>query len=148
MPRFSQRSLSIVNTTKPALQRLAKRIVLTHDCTIDADGGLRTLERQKLLFDDGKSKTLDSKHLTGDAIHLIPYWPDAPHVRWPKDLHVENWWSHVDDTIEEWRVWAMFIGYVQATAQSMEINVRNGMRWSQDIYHEPEWIDAAHWELI
>ena len=34
--------------------------------------GVRTLERQKILFKEKKSKTLKSKHLTGDAIDVYP----------------------------------------------------------------------------
>lgn len=32
--------------------------------------GSRTLERQKLLFAEGKSKTMNSRHLQGDAVDL------------------------------------------------------------------------------
>lgn len=32
--------------------------------------GLRTLERQKELFNKGLSKTMNSKHLTGDAVDI------------------------------------------------------------------------------
>jgi hypothetical protein len=44
---------------------------------VGADGGLRTLERQKQLVAEGKSKTLKSKHLTGDAVDLYPLTNDA-----------------------------------------------------------------------
>ena len=45
--------------------------------SVGADGGLRTLERQKQLVAEGKSKTLKSKHLTGDAVDLYPLTNDA-----------------------------------------------------------------------
>ena len=32
--------------------------------------GARTLERQQLLFKEGKSKTMNSRHLKGDAVDL------------------------------------------------------------------------------
>jgi len=34
---------------------------------------MRTLEEQKKLFDAGKSQTMKSKHLTGDAVDLMAY---------------------------------------------------------------------------
>ena len=34
--------------------------------------GLRTKERQRQLYDEKKSMTLNSKHLTGDAVDLAP----------------------------------------------------------------------------
>jgi len=45
--------------------------------SVGADGGLRTLARQKELLAEGKSKTLKSKHLTGDAVDLYPLTNDA-----------------------------------------------------------------------
>ena len=33
---------------------------------------LRTVERQKELFKEGKSKTLNSRHLNGEAVDLVP----------------------------------------------------------------------------
>jgi peptidoglycan L-alanyl-D-glutamate endopeptidase CwlK len=35
--------------------------------------GLRTEERQRQLLEQGKTKTMKSKHLTGDAFDFIPY---------------------------------------------------------------------------
>ena len=36
--------------------------------------GLRTVERQQQLYNTGKSKTMNSRHLTGHAVDLAP-WP-------------------------------------------------------------------------
>ena len=35
--------------------------------------GIRTLEEQKQLLKRGASKTLDSRHITGHAVDLVPY---------------------------------------------------------------------------
>lgn len=35
--------------------------------------GIRTLEEQKLLVQRGASKTLNSRHITGHAVDLVPY---------------------------------------------------------------------------
>lgn len=35
--------------------------------------GLRSLERQKMLVDTGKSQTLRSRHLTGHAVDIAPW---------------------------------------------------------------------------
>lgn len=34
--------------------------------------GVRSLERQKVLIQEGKSKTLNSRHLTGHAVDIVP----------------------------------------------------------------------------
>tara|TARA_R110000744_G_scaffold117594_1_gene219882 strand:+ start:155 stop:475 length:321 start_codon:yes stop_codon:yes gene_type:complete len=41
--------------------------------------GIRSLERQKQLLKDGKSTTLNSRHITGHAVDMVPYpvdWED------------------------------------------------------------------------
>lgn len=35
--------------------------------------GLRSIERQRQLYNTGKSKTMNSRHLTGHAVDLFPY---------------------------------------------------------------------------
>jgi peptidoglycan L-alanyl-D-glutamate endopeptidase CwlK len=40
--------------------------------------GLRSKERQQQLFNEKKSKTLNSKHLTGDAIDIYPILKSKP----------------------------------------------------------------------
>lgn len=42
--------------------------------------GLRTQERQQQLYNTGKSKTMNSRHLTGHAVDLAP-WP----INWDWD---------------------------------------------------------------
>jgi peptidoglycan L-alanyl-D-glutamate endopeptidase CwlK len=44
--------------------------------------GLRTLERQKVLMAEGKSRTLRSRHLTGHAVDLAVLSPEG--ISWDK----------------------------------------------------------------
>jgi peptidoglycan L-alanyl-D-glutamate endopeptidase CwlK len=46
--------------------------ITTQDFTVLE--GLRTAERQQQLYNTGKSKTMNSRHLTGHAVDLAP-WP-------------------------------------------------------------------------
>ena len=39
---------------------------------VTADGGVRTLEQQRRLFNSGATKTMDSRHLTGHAVDVVP----------------------------------------------------------------------------
>jgi peptidoglycan L-alanyl-D-glutamate endopeptidase CwlK len=48
--------------------------------------GLRTPERQRQLVADGKSQTLDSRHLTGHAVDVVPL-DDAGNVSWAWGLY-------------------------------------------------------------
>jgi peptidoglycan L-alanyl-D-glutamate endopeptidase CwlK len=52
--------------------------------------GLRTLERQKQLFAAGKSKTLNSRHITGHAVDLAP-WPINGDFDSDGILNIEDW---------------------------------------------------------
>jgi peptidoglycan L-alanyl-D-glutamate endopeptidase CwlK len=48
---------------------------------ITVSEGLRTKARQEQLYKEGKSKTLNSKHLTGNAVDLYPLAADGQ-INW------------------------------------------------------------------
>ena len=48
--------------------------------------GLRTLERQRQLVAEGKSQTMDSRHLTGHAVDVVPL-DSAGDVSWAWGLY-------------------------------------------------------------
>lgn len=127
VPRFSGRSLLVLNTVSPKLQDLFNRVVVQFDCTILPDGGLRLPARQRELVATGRSKTIHSKHLTGRAVDVAP---------WPID------W---DDT----KTWYAFCGYVKGIAEGMEIAVRGGFDWDRDwMFTDQTFHDLPHWELV
>lgn len=68
--RLSTKSFNNLKGVKPQLVSVVLRAIeiTTQDFTVIE--GLRTLERQKMLVAQGKSQTLKSKHLTGDAVDL------------------------------------------------------------------------------
>jgi peptidoglycan L-alanyl-D-glutamate endopeptidase CwlK len=45
--------------------------------------GLRTVERQKILFSKGLSKTMNSRHITGHAIDFAPVVDGEITWKWP-----------------------------------------------------------------
>lgn len=57
----------------PALIRVVRRAILITSIDFSVHDGIRTLEEQKRLVASGASTTLDSYHLTGDAVDLVPY---------------------------------------------------------------------------
>lgn len=126
MPRFSERSLSILHTVKPDLQRLFSHIVLQYDCTVLNNGGIRSEEEQRILISQGKSQTMNSKHLTGGAVDIAP---------WPID------W---DDTARFY----YFGGYVRGIAEKLAIDVRWGGDWDGDgQVRDQNFNDLVHFEL-
>jgi peptidoglycan L-alanyl-D-glutamate endopeptidase CwlK len=57
---------------KPELVRIVELAEKTSPVPFMVAEGVRTLARQKQLFDKGSSKTMNSRHLTGDAVDLVP----------------------------------------------------------------------------
>lgn len=55
----------------PDLVRVVRRAIELTEIDFRVTEGLRTLERQKQLKAEGKSKTLNSRHLTGHAIDVV-----------------------------------------------------------------------------
>ena len=126
MPAFSARSNNVLNTVHPDLQRVFRRVVQRFDCTVLPDGGRRTPDRQQELVDSGASQTLNSKHLTGNAVDVAP---------WPLD------W---DDT-DRFRA---FGGYVIGIAQQAGVELRWGGDWDGDwCFTDQTFHDLPHFEL-
>lgn len=53
--------------------RVVRKAILVTDIDFAVHDGLRTMEEQRRLVATGASRTLDSYHLTGDAVDLVPY---------------------------------------------------------------------------
>ena len=58
----------------PDLVAVVKRAIEITEQDFTVLEGLRTAERQQQLYNTGKSKTMNSRHLTGHAVDLAP-WP-------------------------------------------------------------------------
>lgn len=102
--------------------------------------GIRTPERQRKLKRQGKSKTLNSKHLVqsdgyGHAVDVIAY-----PIQWNNDGR--NF---------------MLAGYLIGVATSLGVGVRSGADWNRDFRHKSwkSWLkrrkkifnDLVHLEL-
>lgn len=70
---FSRKSLERLKGVHPDLVKVVHRALQLSSQDFFVNEGLRTKERQQLLVSTGKSKTLNSRHLTGHAVDLIPY---------------------------------------------------------------------------
>ena len=71
-PKEQQRTnLSLVGV-HPALVAIVQRAMQLCPQPFTVFEGLRTKERQMALMSMGASKTMESKHITGDAVDLVP----------------------------------------------------------------------------
>lgn len=78
--KFSQRSEKNFQGVKPELVAVARRALELSPVDFTVTEGLRTQERQRQLVAEGKSQTMNSRHITGDAVDVAAFVAGA--VSW------------------------------------------------------------------
>ena len=71
--KLSQRSLDKLEGVDKRLVAVVKHAITVTKVDFGVICGLRTVEEQKELVAKGASKTMNSKHLTGDAVDLMAF---------------------------------------------------------------------------
>lgn len=117
---FSGLSISNLKTAHPLLQKLFMEALPTSPYDFSITEGLRTVERQKYLFDAGKSKTMNSRHLSGKAIDIAVFVNGK--LTWDFDKYKE------------------VAAHVKAVAASLQIPIVWGGDWVS-------FKDGPHFEL-
>lgn len=83
--RLSNRSLSRMEGVDPRLVRVVKRAIELTEVDFMVTEGLRTRERQAQLVKAGASRTMNSRHIIGQAVDVAA-WVDGE-VRWDWPLY-------------------------------------------------------------
>ena len=83
MRKYSQRSLDNLKGIHPDLRRVIDRALQDSPLDFVVIEGLRTRERQVEMVASGASQTMNSRHLTGHAVDLLPIGPRGPAFDWP-----------------------------------------------------------------
>lgn len=124
--KFSQRSESNLKGVNPALVKVIRRALEITPVDFIVIEGLRTQERQRELVATGKSQTMNSRHLTGHAVDIIP---------------VNTTWN-----IEEFHP---LLKAVKQAADEQDLKLRFGINWKNDpaLPIETKFIDAPHIEI-
>lgn len=124
--RFSQRSENNLKGVKPALVNVIRRALELTPVDFIVIEGLRTQARQKELVATGKSQTMNSRHLTGNAVDIIP---------------VNTTWN-----VEEFKP---LLKAVKQAADEQGLKLRFGINWKNDpsLPIETRFIDAPHIEI-
>lgn len=73
MFKLSKASLNKLQEVKAPLVAVVKRAIELSEVDFGVSEGVRTLERQKALYEAKKSLTMNSRHLTGDAVDLYAW---------------------------------------------------------------------------
>jgi len=134
MPKFSNRSKTRLESCHPDLVRLFNEVVRHYDCTVLE--GQRTLDRQKELVRQGKSKTLKSKHLVEPLSHAVDVVP-----------YPIEWNRRGQERMRH------FAGFVFGVAAQIGVNLRWGGDWDGDVWakadglRDQNFMDLPHYEL-
>lgn len=131
MPALSKRSLAQLATCAQPLRRLVNDVAEEFPCEVLE--GARRPARQVQLVREGKSRTLESKHVVGPAMLDAAAVDVAPlPIDW-RDTH---------------RFYA-FGGYVKARARALGIRIRWGGDWDGDWdLADQDFNDLVHFELV
>ncbi|GCU86985.1 M15 family metallopeptidase [Escherichia coli] len=71
--RFSRRSEKNLEGVKPQLVAVVRRALELTEVDFGITEGLRSRYRQKQLVAAGKSRTMNSRHMSGDAVDVVAY---------------------------------------------------------------------------
>lgn len=95
---------------------------LAEDTTIPfrVGEGVRSMARQKQLFAQGATKTMNSRHLNGHAVDLFPLVDGQP-----------SW---------NWTIYYKFAPQVKEAAKKAKVNIEWGGDWRS-------FKDGPHWQL-
>ena len=112
------RSLQNLSGVHPDLVAVVKRAIqiTTQDFTVIE--GVRNIERQRQLVAKGASKTMNSRHITGHAVDMVP---------WPVDWNDLERFKVVSEAMKE-------------AAEELNIPIVWGGDWKS-------FYDAPHYEL-
>lgn len=76
--RLGRRSIKKLRPVHPDLYAVVRLAITLTKQDFTVFEGMRTVKRQRQLVANGKSKTMNSRHLTGHAVDLVPWINGKP----------------------------------------------------------------------
>jgi peptidoglycan L-alanyl-D-glutamate endopeptidase CwlK len=119
--RYSQRSLNNLRGIHPDLRRVIDRALKESPLDFIVIEGLRSKSRQAQLVAQGASRTMNSRHITGHAVDLLPIGLDGK-------------------AAFDWPLYHKLGPAVEAAATKEAVRIVWGGRWSK-------FRDGPHFEL-
>lgn len=119
--------------------------------------GVRGEAAQEKAFKSGNSKVKfpNSKHnkKPSQAIHFLPYpirWPQKPTIIIAmSDAAISRYRRELKVYAKQLGRFYQLIGFVQAVATDLNIQVRSGSDWNRDgDIMDQNFDDLAHWEVV
>ena len=134
MYRFSKHSIHQLSTCDEKLIRLFNTVIKIIDCKVVE--GHRSIEQQRKLFEEGYSKTMNSKHALVPSLAVDVYPYPIPEF-------------NPDTNLKDYIRYYYFAGIVKGVASQLNINIRCGADWDSDnFFIDQHFDDLVHFELI
>lgn len=108
--KFSSRSLEQLHGVNPKLIAVVTLALKKSTQDFSVNEGLRTKEQQEKAVQQGRSKTRNSKHLTGNAVDLVPFVNGK--ISW------------------EWKYFYAIAEAMRAAAKELSVSIKWGGSWS------------------
>lgn len=147
--KLGTKSLKELEGVKPSLVAVVKRAIEITKQDFAVNDGLRSLEEQKQLVASGASTTLNSKHITGDAVDVVPYINGKPRWEWApiyivaeamrqaaKELNIKITWGGCWDVID-------FTNSTESPQKMVEGYVARRKKLGKSAF-----IDGPHFQLV
>lgn len=115
--QLGTRSLQKLSGVHPDMVAVVKRAIELSEQDFSVLEGIRHINRQRELVKTGKSTTMNSRHLTGHAVDLVPY-----PVSW------------------DWEYFYPIVDAMKAAAEELDIQITCGADWEN-------FPDGPHFEL-
>ena len=119
--KLSAKSLDRLKGLHPDIVKVVKRTIEITGSDFSVGEGLRTITRQKELFKQGATKTMNSRHLTGHAVDLFALDEDGK-VTW------------------DWKYYYPLAAAVKQAAKDVGVSIEWGGDWSK-------FKDGPHYQL-
>ena len=116
--KLGTRSLQSLSGVHPDMVAVVKRAIEITEVDFTVIEGIRNINRQRELFKAGKSTTMNSRHITGHAVDMVP---------WPVD------WEDLER-------FEMMAEAMKTAAEELEVPIVWGGDWKS-------FYDAPHFEL-
>ena len=83
---FNARSKELLKGVNPTLAELMTAVEAQHPDAFEITEGMRSRDRQAQMVAEGKSQTMNSRHLTGNAVDIAMLGPDGS-LNWDFDAY-------------------------------------------------------------
>lgn len=126
--KLGERSAKRLHGLHPDLVKVVKLAITISEQDFSVGEGLRSVERQRILLNKGKSTTMNSRHLTGHAVDLLPY---------PFDGDVDE---DGIPNIEDWDQYYPIADAMKTAAEQLGVDLEWGGDWKS-------FKDGPHFQL-